>query len=142
MYTMWTEILTEEQLSGFMAKMHSFHDCCVREMKYVSGAYVDHERDMHAVNDKRCLSVIIQSQAADAGTVEMEFSGLKFLHLAPPGTDYTCEISCGALFFTGDGDICWSDSDDLTPENMKDIGTDWWGTVIRAERLRWRPAEE
>ncbi len=38
---MWNEITNEEDLQSFMKCMYFFHDSCIKELKYISGAYVD-----------------------------------------------------------------------------------------------------
>ena len=38
---MWTELKTEEELTVFMNRVSWFHDSVLKELSYVSGAYVD-----------------------------------------------------------------------------------------------------
>ena len=38
---MWNEIATQEDLASFMDTMCFFHDSCLKELKYISGAYVN-----------------------------------------------------------------------------------------------------
>lgn len=61
-----------------MYRMGSFHDSCLKEMKYISGAYVDEELSMLPVNSKRMLSVIIQRQFENPSAIELQFVGLKY----------------------------------------------------------------
>ncbi len=42
-------------------------------MKYVSGAYVNKDGWMHPINDKRILSVLIQTPIKGMYDVELEF---------------------------------------------------------------------
>ena len=37
---MWYEISSEREINDFMKKINFFHDCCIKELKYSSGAYV------------------------------------------------------------------------------------------------------
>ncbi|MBE6756799.1 MAG: hypothetical protein E7555_10135 [Ruminococcaceae bacterium] len=133
---MWHKISNEKELQDFMNEMWSFHDSCIKEMKYVSGAYVDGDLSMQAVNTKRCLSVIIQRQAKENTTIEMVFEKLKFLKLFPCDEKYTCEIF-GATMFFKDGYVYWCDDDDVTDA---DIDT-FEGTIICASALSWRSVE-
>lgn len=38
---MWNEITTEKELNNFLDVMCYFHDSCLKEIKYISGAYVN-----------------------------------------------------------------------------------------------------
>ena len=74
---MWNDIRDEKTLEEFMESMDFFHDSCMKEMKYVSGAYVEEDLGMYPVNDRRILNVIIQRQYEENYMIEMEFSVLK-----------------------------------------------------------------
>ncbi|MEI3129995.1 MAG: hypothetical protein V8S89_03865 [Oscillospiraceae bacterium] len=74
-----------------MEKLHFFHDSCIKE-QYISGAYVNAELRMHAINDRRLLRVLVQLQSAELATLEQEFGGLKYMNLIPLDETYTCEI--------------------------------------------------
>lgn len=50
-----------------------FHDSCLKELKYISGAYVNDELSMLPVNNQRVLSMIIQRQFKNPSVVEMQF---------------------------------------------------------------------
>ena len=36
----WTPIQTEEDIFALMQSFGGFHDSCIKELKYISGAYV------------------------------------------------------------------------------------------------------
>ena len=118
----WNEILSEQALTEFAALTGHFHDGCVKELRYISGAYVDANLNMYPLNDRRVLRMIVQCQSKEHPVIELEFAGLKSLSLSPVGTDYTCEIS-KAVMRIEDGCFCWSDDGD---------------TTVRAEKVRWR----
>ena len=129
---MWITVNTNEEIKRFMASMCEFHDSCIKEMHYVSGAYVGNNLGMYPLNDKRLLKVVIQRQFDDPSMLEMEFSGIKFMKLQPLDAKYTCEIS-GAVMFKKDGLIYWCDDyvDISSADNIE-------CTLICAEKLRWR----
>ena len=77
----WNEITDENSLKEFMERVSFFHDSCIKEMHYLSGAYVNENLDMYPVNDRRILRVIIQRQYEEDSMIEMEFQGLKYLKL-------------------------------------------------------------
>ena len=99
-----------------------FHDSCIKEMKYLSGAYVSDDLAMWSLNDKRVLK---------------QFTGLKYLKLFPlDEKEYTCEI-LGSIMFFKDGCIYWCDCEDISEDDFED----YEGTLICAEGLRWRTIE-
>ena len=130
---MWMEIKNEKDILNFMELMIYFHDSCIKEFKYISGAYVNEKLGMHAVNDQRILKIIIQRQFEDNPMVELEFKGLKYLNLFPTNEDYTCEILDASLFMHNEY-LYWVDCGGITIDNIEK----YEGTVICASKLRWR----
>lgn len=129
----WTEIRDEDSLKEFMERVLFFHDSCIKEMHYLSGAYVNEDLEMHPVNDCRILKVIIQRQYEEDSMIEMEFQGLKYLKLFPANERYTCEILDSTIILKEDC-IIWSDCEDKI--DLEDGDT---GTLVCASNLRWRP---
>jgi len=133
---MWQSLNTDFELQTFMDEMSGFHDACIKEIAYLSGAYVNADLSMHPFNDRGVLRVLIQRQIGSHAMVEMEFGGLKYLKLFPVDADrFTCEIS-GSSLFLKDGLIYWSDEPDIIEANLGDDVT-----IICAKTLRWRPIE-
>ena len=95
---MWNEIIDEKDIQNFMNKVGFFHDSCIKEMKYYSGAYVNDNLAMYPINDKRILNVIIQRQFKELSMIELQFIGLKYLNLFPTSEEYTCEIFESTMF--------------------------------------------
>lgn len=133
---MWKEISTDEELLQFMGKVCSFHDSCIKEIKYISGAYVNADLSMCPINTRRTLRIIIQRQYEDNPMIELEFEGLKFLNLFPIDDMYTCEILDSSMFFKGEY-IYWCDHKDVSETDLKNFG----GTMVCASKLRWRAIE-
>ena len=71
---MWHEICTEKDISFLMETVGYFHDSCLKELKYVSGAYVNADLSMHPINDMRELKMIIQRQDESPSAIELVFS--------------------------------------------------------------------
>ena len=59
---MWNEIKCETDLRNFMDMHNRFHDSCLKEFKFISGAYVNEDLSMHPINDKRIIKIIIQNK--------------------------------------------------------------------------------
>lgn len=128
----WNEITDENSLKEFMERVSFFHDSCIKEMHYLSGAYVNENLDMYPINDRRILRVIIQRQYEEDSMIEMEFQGLKYLKLFPADERYSCEILDSNIILKEDC-IIWSDCEDKT--ELEDGDT---GTLVCAFKLRWR----
>lgn len=130
---MWNKIISNNDLKDFMESVDFFHDSCIKELRYSSGAYVDEDLSMYPINERRILNVIIQRQSEDNSTIEMEFEGLKCLKLFPVDDSYTCEIFDSTMILKEDC-IYWCDCGGLSVTDLEDYS----GTMICASKLRWR----
>lgn len=133
---MWHEINSGKDIEKFMVEMQFFHDSCIKELKYTSGAFVDSALCMNPINNVRVLKVIIQQQQEDNQVIELEFAGLKFLNLSPFDENYTCEIIDATMLFK-DGYIYWCDQKSM-PDSVSD---NFEGTFICSSKVRWRRIE-
>ena len=134
---MWNKIESDLELQSFMNEICHFHDSCIKEIKYTSGAYVTSKCEMYPLNDLRLLRVIIQRQYEELSMFEMVFEDLKFLKLVPLDENWTCEISSSTMFFKDDT-IFWCERGNKNDKNIADrCETD--GAIICASRLKWRP---
>lgn len=131
---MWKDIKTNEDIKEFMDSVYCFHDSCIKELHYISGAYVGEDLEMYPLNDKRILRVVIQRQFDNPSMLELEFSGLQYMNLNPVKPTYTCEIHESALR-EKDGLIYWCEGDNADIVSIDNHD----GTLICAEKLRWRP---
>ncbi|MCQ2480381.1 MAG: hypothetical protein MJ120_07035 [Clostridia bacterium] len=133
---MWNEIVNENDLNDFMNIHFCFHDSCLKEFKYTSGAYVNEDLLMHPINNQRNLKIIIQRQYETHSAIEIEFKGLKFLKIFPCDESYTCEILDVTMIMKEDC-IYWCDCGGLTEADLDN----YKGTIICASKARWRPLE-
>ncbi len=134
---MWYEVKQQSDLTYFMDIMYGFHDSCIKEIKYLSGAFVNERLGMYPINDVRNLRMIIQRQFKDIPMIEMEFSGLNHLYLVPNNEDFTCEI-LDATMLMKDDCIYWCDCGGISEKEIDDYG----GTVVCAAQLRWRVLDQ
>lgn len=130
---MWNEIVDNQDIENFMNHICYFHDSCIKELKYLSGAYVDEDLSMYPVNDRRIVRIVIQRQFKDCSTIEMEFSGLKYLKLFPQDDNYTCEILDSTMILKHNC-IYWCNCGGLVEKDLDN----YKGTIICASKLRWR----
>ncbi len=133
---MWQLINTNEEILLFMERVCYFHDCCIKEIRYLSGAYVSEKLSMFPLNNRRELRVVIQRQSEMESMIEMEFQGLKTMKLSPVDERFTCEI-VGSSMIIQNGNIYWGDCNDLSKSNLEDYASIW----ICASKLRWRCVE-
>ena len=133
---MWHEIKNQTEANAFMERIDDFHDSCLKELSYVSGAYVTDDLSMYPLNEKRALRVAFQRQYAAPAMFEMAFAGLRYLKLAPNDMTCTCEISDATLLMQA-GRVCWCDRGGIAAEEMPTYD----GTVICAEKVCWQPIE-
>ena len=134
---MWEIVSTNNEVLEFMEKVCYFHDSCIKEINYISGAYVDENLSMYPMNNRRVLRVVIQRQYEKNPMIEMEFQGLKYIKLFPVDESHTCEM-LDSMMTMKDGNIYWCDSDNL-PKTDTD---DYAGTLICASKLRWRSIKD
>ena len=135
---MWNNIKNEADLQEFMNIHQGFHDSCIKEFKYISGAYIE-GKWMHPVNDQRILKLVIQGPFEHGHAVEIEFSGLKSLRYFPCDDDYTCEILDSTVILKDDC-IYWCDCGGLTEEDVETEA--YQGFAVCAAKARWRAASE
>lgn len=134
---MWNEINNQNDMDLFMEEMYGFHDSCIKEFKYLGGAYVEEELSMYPINEQRVLSLIIQRQFKDPSVLEMQFIGLQRLNFFPIDENYTCEIHDATMLFKDDY-IYWLDCGGIPEEDFED----YEGMLICASKLRWRAADK
>jgi len=111
---------------------YGFHDSCVKELKYISGAYGD-EDWMHVINNLRILKVVFHGRFKNSDVIEMEFIGLKYIKMYPTDEKYTCEIFDATMILKEDC-IFWCDEGGMSED---DLGS-YEGTLICASKVRWR----
>lgn len=133
---MWETIHTNDEILKFMESVCHFHDSCIKEISYISGAYVSENLSMHPLNVRRVLRVVIQRQYENDSMIEMEFQGLKHLNLFPVDESYTCEILDSTMIMK-DGNFYWCDCGNVSESDLDDYA----GTLICASGFRWRSIE-
>lgn len=134
---MWNEINNEIDLKSFIDMYCDFHDSCIKELRYISGAYVSNDLSMYPINDQRILKLIIQRQLKNPSVIEMEFVGLKSFSMCPSDEKHTCEI-LDATMILKNNCVYWCDCGGVSEDELDS----YEGTFICAEKVRWRVADE
>ena len=82
-----------------MSAYGDFHDACIVSLNFQSGAFVDDKSAMHFGGpEERVLSVVFQRQW-EPKTIELQFIGLRQLHLIGWQDNYLCNILEAYLAF-------------------------------------------
>ena len=146
----WNIIETQEDIDGLLSAYNYFHDSCMVSLNFQSGAFVDdNDWAMHFGNaEDRILSVVFQSQWKPK-TIELQFSGLRQIHLIGWQDNYWCDISSAYLAFHNGllpGSprrvIVWSDTDWFDVAKIDNSIHEPADTYIVANALRWRVVGE
>lgn len=133
----WNEIV-QDGGSGLVDLFGDFKDSCVKEVRYVSGAYVDEELAMWPYNDKRTLFLLLQRQEEGPAAIELAFDGVECFHLEPAGEEYDCSI-IRAEFYWREGMLWWSDAIGFDPGHPPYGQQFSW---VCARSARWRIRDE
>lgn len=117
----------------------SFHDSCIKEMRYESGMWVNEDLSMMPLNSLRNLYVVFQTQWKDCPSIEMLFEEVEWLNLRPVSPEYSGNLYGADIFFE-DGLIVWYGSGEFTESQIEryqynDV------TWIKAHRAKWRKTD-
>ena len=95
----WHKVELQEDIDFLMETYGGFHDSCIVSLSFQSGAFVDNDMAMHFGGpNERILSVICQSQW-EPKTIELQFSGLRQMHIVGWQDNYLCLILDAYLAF-------------------------------------------
>ena len=125
----WCYVETQEDVDALMHETHGFHDSVLKNLEYVSGAYVSEDKSMYPVNSLRALKMTFESQWTE--TIELVFEGLVALNLRPSDDNFDAIIFSASILLK-DETVFFVD-DEMEKENLQ---TDC--TCVKAYSLRWR----
>ena len=140
----WNHIKTENEIK----KLHnsfSFHDSIIKEIRYISGSYVDENMSMQCLNTLNRLYVLMQSQWENHAVIELCFEELKELDLKPVLQDDNMSVLFGAtLFINKQKDIEFLTCDDYAPEDeeFKKMYEFKNVSYIKAKKCKWRTLDK
>lgn len=145
----WNKIEDQEDVDFLMRTYGDFHDACIVSLSFQSGAFVDSAMTMYFGKSKeRILSVIFQCQW-EPKTIELQFLGLRQMHLVGWQDNYFCNISSAYLSFhngllpgSPKQVIVWSDTSWFDIDKIDNSITEPADTYIVANELRWRIINE
>ena len=130
----WNYIKTNEDIEKLMKTFGGFHDSCIKEISYISGAYVNEELSIQPSNNKREVKVLFERQLSNPTSIEMVFEKVRKLNLAPIDERYDCVILDSFMEFV-ENKIYWADCSDLDIHDIREYDDYTW---ICAESVKWR----
>lgn len=130
------EIKNEKDIVYFLDQCEHFHDSCVFEIHYKSGAYVSENLAMHPVNSVNTLTIQFHSQNETCRRFDVVFTDLIHFHFTPLPCMYSCEIFKGKLM-QRNGAFYWSPEDEFDPEDVSCL-TNNNTTWVCCKRIKWR----
>ena len=144
----WHSIETQNDIDLLFDTYGSFHDSCIVSVNFQNGTFVDDEMTMHFGSAKdRKLSVIFQCQW-EPKTLELQFIGLRQMHLIGWQDNYMCVISEAYLSFHNDllpgkphRVIVWADNSWFDIAKVNNTIHEPSETYIVANTLMWRIVE-
>jgi len=126
---MWKQMETQQDITQLMSECHSFHDCCLHNIQYTSGASVDEDGYMTPINSSRTLTLEFHQQGTPPRSLRLNFQGLDTLFLSPTLPDLTCELLEAHLVLQ-DGKVLWMSEDLNVPIIEQRL-------YVCAKRLEW-----
>lgn len=132
----WNVIETQEDIDKLMNDYGYFHDGCIKELKYISGGYVDENLSMSPINSLRNLSIIFHRQYKNPSAIEMIFEGIQKMNLEPSDGSHDCIIYEASLKKIN-GFYYWADWDNFKITDLDEIKRTW----ISASKIKWRVAD-
>lgn len=130
--TGWSFVETQKDADALMKEVHGFHDSVIKELRYISGAFVANDKSMMPVEDIKSVRMEIQSQQCPS--FEMEFQGVTALNLRPAADNFTGNMLDASIMIQ-DESIFFSNS------FMEHIDLTYEGTWITSYSLKWRYIE-
>ena len=125
----WNYVETQQDIDSILEQTSAFHDSVLKELDYISGAYVDENNSMYCSDSERRIKVRFDSQWCRP--IEMIFEGVTELNLRPASDNYSSNIY-GATLLLQNASIFFCD------DTIDDINELYTGTWIKAYSLRWR----
>lgn len=147
----WNEVRTPEDIAELMKAFVGFHDACLTELRYASGAFVDGEGRMwFGRPEERTARATFHSQWKEQA-LELCFTGVRKICMAGWQERYGCDLfDCYLAIHTDlvagrdDPLIVWADGEDFSPKDLPERGLlgEPMDSYIVAARLRWRWTEK
>ena len=146
----WYEVINQSDIYYLKEIYGGFHDACIIELRYVSGADVNESLSMgFGTSLDRKLYVIFKRQWKPV-KIELLFEGMRQMNIAGWQNNYFCDIyDCYLALHNDlikgrdDNLIVWADIAGFNPKEIyeRNILSEPLTTYIISEKLKWRLQE-
>ena len=125
----WHYIEKQQDIDFILEQTSGFHDSVLKDLSYISGAYVDEKNSMFCTDSERQVAMRFDSQWSRP--IEMIFEGVTALNLRPSSDNYSSNIY-GATLQLQNASVFFCD------DTINAIDELYTGTWVKAYSLRWR----
>ena len=147
MISEWNEVNSREDIDYLLGEYMGFHDSCLTELSYKSGAGVRNDNFMSfGKAEQRELHIIFNSQWKKE-PLELCFIGVRKYCIAGWQENYFCDIydchlSVRSDLIVGKDEpiIVWADNIDFDPKSVTetDLLREPMDSYVFADKLKWR----
>ncbi len=144
----WHKVEKQEDISLLFSAYGGFHDSCIAAVHFQSGAFVDESRTMHFGGPDDCKLSVIFHRQWEPKILELQFIGVRQMHLAAWQACYTSDIFDAYLAFHSHllpGEparvLVWADSSGFDVKKAGNGIREPSDTYIVANALMWRIVE-
>lgn len=147
----WHDINSQSDIDFLQKTYGGFHDSCITELRFVSGADVDENLAMgFGASIDRKLYVIFKRQWKPM-KIELLFEGMRKANIEGWQNNYLCDIFDSYLAQHNDlikgrdeNLIVWADTVGFNPKVIceRNILAEPFTTYIISEKLKWRLLED
>jgi hypothetical protein len=143
----WISANTDNEIKTLMDYYGGFHDSCISEIKYASGAFVDSEQSMHMGNaEDRQVEIVFQRQWEPVAII-LRFIGMRKMNITGWQRNYSpdiygCYLSIHNNLIVGldDNMIVWADDSSFNPKQQleRELLSEPSISYIIADKLFWK----
>ncbi|MCL2678089.1 MAG: hypothetical protein FWE85_03445 [Clostridiales bacterium] len=143
----WHSIKSNSDINSLLEFYGGFHDSCIKEIRYTSGAWVDADMAMHMGEQEDWQVDIVFQRQWEPISIELRFTGMRKMNIAGWQRNYYCDIYDCYLAFHNDLITCldeilivWADNAGFESKNFSErcIIEEPGASFIIAKNLLWR----
>ncbi len=145
--SIWNDVKNQSDIEYLKEIYGEFHDACIAELRYVSGAHVNENLSIcFGESLDRKLFVVFNRQWKPT-KIELLFEGMRQMNIAGWQNNYFCDIYHCYLALhkdlvkgRDDNLIVWADNSGFNPKenDERHILSEPLTTYIISEKLKWR----
>jgi hypothetical protein len=146
----WNDVKTQADIDYLLDIYGGFHDSCLIELRYVSGADVNEKLSMTLGKSLDSKLFVTFKRQWKPVKIELLFEGMRKMHIAGWRKDYFCDIHDCYLALhndlikgVDDNLFVWADNASFNPKGNyeRNILAEPSTTYIISEKLKWQLPE-